>query len=252
MPAQNRVDLTGRTFGEWTVLRQEGHDRHGRAKWRCRCKCSNVRFVTQQNLRRGTSKSCGCLRRNLASERNTIIMVLQKYGRLTVIKRSGSNNHGYATWLCECECGNKTVMNGASLRNGNTRSCGCLRRENGSLAKGESAFNIVFSDIRRMAKKRGYEWQLTKEQVRVLTGRVCFYCGVEPKQGASKKICNGVYLYNGLDRADNKRGYTIDNVVPCCKTCNLAKRTMSVEEFRIWVCNIYEHFGNEITNVVYA
>ena len=50
-----------------------------------------------------------------------------KYSRLTVISRAGSNGRPGAYWLCLCECGNKVVVQGVRLRNGTTRSCGCLR-----------------------------------------------------------------------------------------------------------------------------
>jgi hypothetical protein len=51
----------------------------------------------------------------------------QKFGRLTVIKGVRTNRH--VQWLCRCECGNETVVAGSLLRNGNTRSCGCLQLE---------------------------------------------------------------------------------------------------------------------------
>lgn len=54
----------------------------------------------------------------------------QKFGKLTVIKRSGSDNHG-ATWLCLCECGNSIIVSSGNLKSGNTKSCGCLRQEAG-------------------------------------------------------------------------------------------------------------------------
>jgi len=50
-----------------------------------------------------------------------------RHGRLTVIERSKSDVKAF--WLCECECGNKTIVVGTQLRNGHTRSCGCLQRE---------------------------------------------------------------------------------------------------------------------------
>lgn len=55
------------------------------------------------------------------------------YGRLTVIKRSGRNKTRQATWLCRCECGETTIVIGSHLRNGNTRSCGCLHRESATI-----------------------------------------------------------------------------------------------------------------------
>lgn len=52
------------------------------------------------------------------------------FGRLTVQGRAGSLR-GEAAWLCRCECGGKVVVQGASLRFGKTRSCGCLRVDAG-------------------------------------------------------------------------------------------------------------------------
>ena len=51
-----------------------------------------------------------------------------RYGRLTVIKEADRSNKR-ARWLCQCDCGNKVVVIGKNLRNGNTKSCGCLNRE---------------------------------------------------------------------------------------------------------------------------
>ncbi len=51
------------------------------------------------------------------------------HGRLTVLRRAGSNEVGHATWLCECECGNETVVSGTRLRMGKKKSCGCLAEE---------------------------------------------------------------------------------------------------------------------------
>lgn len=50
----------------------------------------------------------------------------EKFGKLTVIKRAPNRNNR-TMWLCECECGNKTVVGGAMLKSGNTKSCGCLK-----------------------------------------------------------------------------------------------------------------------------
>lgn len=169
----------------------------------------------------------------------------RKFGRLIIIERVGSDKQGNATWLCKCECGNQTIAASIDLRRGHKKSCGCLQIASVSLPKGEAAFNQIFGRMLRSAKRRRYEWQLTKEQFRVLTQRPCYYCGVEPNQGncLSASALNGLYLYNGLDRVDNSRGYIIDNLVTCCGTCNRAKRTMTTEQFKVWICQIYEHFG---------
>ena len=53
----------------------------------------------------------------------------QKFNRLTVISRAENTSEGRAQWNCVCECGEKTVVSGKSLRNGNTKSCGCLSKD---------------------------------------------------------------------------------------------------------------------------
>lgn len=53
------------------------------------------------------------------------------FGKLHVIERAddwiGANGHRHIQWLCECKCGNKVVIKGASLLAGYNKSCGCLR-----------------------------------------------------------------------------------------------------------------------------
>lgn len=54
----------------------------------------------------------------------------REFGRLTVIRRAGSNKDGRATWLCICECGEICIKTGKLLLNGHCRSCGCGEYEN--------------------------------------------------------------------------------------------------------------------------
>lgn len=51
----------------------------------------------------------------------------KKFGRLSVIKREG--NSLPVKWICKCECGKVTVVDASHLKDGHTKSCGCLMRE---------------------------------------------------------------------------------------------------------------------------
>lgn len=59
-------------------------------------------------------------------------MIGKKFGKLTVLKRVEKNKN-FANrcfrYLCKCECGNITEVNGNSLRTGHTMSCGCSRKK---------------------------------------------------------------------------------------------------------------------------
>lgn len=50
------------------------------------------------------------------------------YGYLTVIDSAPSKNNR-AMWKCKCKCGNECIVSGKELRNGHTKSCGCLKIE---------------------------------------------------------------------------------------------------------------------------
>lgn len=52
-----------------------------------------------------------------------------KYNKLTVIRRVESNIKGLPRWLCQCECGNYTEVNGNNLKNSAVKSCGCLLKD---------------------------------------------------------------------------------------------------------------------------
>lgn len=56
----------------------------------------------------------------------------QRFGKLTVIKDSGKRVNHKVMWLCQCDCGNQIEVSGDNLKSGNTKSCGCLRKEKSS------------------------------------------------------------------------------------------------------------------------
>lgn len=59
---------------------------------------------------------------------NFIDLTGQKFGRLTVIEKNGHKGEKIA-WLCKCDCGNYVTVTGTGLKSGNTKSCGCLKKE---------------------------------------------------------------------------------------------------------------------------
>ena len=56
-------------------------------------------------------------------------LVGQKFTRLTALRRVESDSRGNARYVCKCACGEITTVRACSLKNGNSRSCGCLRSE---------------------------------------------------------------------------------------------------------------------------
>ena len=64
---------------------------------------------------------------------NYIDLTGQRFGRLTVLGRADDHitakGYKHVMWHCVCDCGNKKVVRGKSLRGGVTTSCGCFRSE---------------------------------------------------------------------------------------------------------------------------
>lgn len=64
MQKRYTADITGATFGHWTVLRKaDAKSSNGSVLWECRCSCGTVRNVCESSLYRGKSTGCGCHRR---------------------------------------------------------------------------------------------------------------------------------------------------------------------------------------------
>jgi len=177
-----------------------------------------------------------------------------KHGKLIVLSRHKNHhiNNSHSTrafWLCKCDCGNKTIVEGTKLRSSHSRSCGCLGSPN-KLPKGEAAFNRLIKNLKWAAKKREHIWGLSKEEVRQITSQNCFYCGIPPLQSVvslkNSSRYNDDYLYNGIDRVDNSRGYILSNCVPCCGKCNRMKFTMSKDDFCFIISRVYKYWVNPL------
>lgn len=100
-----------------------------------------------------------------------------------------------------------------------------------------------FSQNRAARNWEGKEWTISFGEYEQLLSEGCFYCGkslIETETGA------------GLDRIDNSKGYTFDNVLPCCRMCNGVRGTaLSIEETQVAVNAILElrrNYEDEITS----
>ena len=116
----------------------------------------------------------------------------EKEKKAEFFQRKPSEKDGYGSWCIKCE----------KVRKQKPR--------------------YKYTTLRRGAQKRNYEWNLTPEDTSGLLLSDCYYCG--------KPSVEGVKIH-GLDRIDNNKGYHLDNVVPCCEQCNIAKHANTKEDF---------------------
>lgn len=126
------MDLTGERYGKLTVLREGEHIiQKGTNKkvrhWVCLCDCGNETVVRHGNLRNGSIKSCGC-GQNIRQD-----FIGRKYGRLTIVAEAEDIRFSSVSvkrvFVCRCECGNVLEVRYDAMASGNTKSCGCYKRE---------------------------------------------------------------------------------------------------------------------------
>lgn len=110
----------GMKFGHWEVIKFDHANQHRIKYFLCKCDvCGTIRPVRGTALIDGTSTAC--------SKACSESLIGQKFGKWTVLKRDNSRSRYY---ICQCECGTIRSVFGSSLKNGATKSCGCLKKEN--------------------------------------------------------------------------------------------------------------------------
>jgi hypothetical protein len=101
----------------------------------------------------------------------------------------------------------------------------------------EKKSNILthYNEYVRSAMKKNLQFNLDGDQFEALVNSHCYYCD---EYDETRVI--------GIDRVDSEGGYLINNVVPCCSTCNFMKSDLEMDNFLNHVCKIYLHtFTNE-------
>lgn len=120
------------------------------------------------------------------------------FGRLTVLKLSHIKR--ISQWLCKCECGNEVVVTGNSMVIGDTKSCGCYRKERPTIEASE---------------EKGSNWKGEKVKYRALHGRMY-------KKVPKPKLCCFCKDKPVTDLANISQEYktTVDDWMWLCRGCH--------------------------------
>jgi hypothetical protein len=90
-------NLSGKTFGRWTVLSYAGLSRVNRCTWNCRCQCGVEKVVRADKLNNRESSSCGCRQRDVVGARN--------------LRHGKSKTAEYRIWKAmHTRCGNPNIL----------------------------------------------------------------------------------------------------------------------------------------------
>ena len=115
--------------------------------------------------------------------------------------------------------------------------------------------NYLFRTAKAGAANRNHEWHLTKEEFINIIRKNCYYCGTEPRPASEELLekrgntKQPTFYYNGIDRIDSSKDYTMDNCVSCCPMCNYMKNTFKQKDFLDQIVKIYNHLNLGSTTI---
>ena len=139
----------------------------------------------------------------------------QTFGKLTVLRENGRDKHNKVLWLCRCECGNEVTVRGGHLRNENTTSCGCYRRERvveTSTTHGMCKTRI-YSVWKSMLNRGGVHKGVDEETKRLYQDRGITVCDewLVFENFRDWALSHGYSDDLEIDRRDNDKGYCPEN-----------------------------------------
>lgn len=167
-----------------------------------------------------------------------------KFGRLTVIERAtdfvSKRGNKSSAYLCKCECGKYVVVRTSDLKDGTTKSCGCLRKEMMSgkqfvHGKRHERIYSIYSDM----KKRCYNSKY--KEFYLYGGRGIKICdewigehGFENFYEWSLE--NGYSPNLSIDRINTNKGYSPEN---CRWTDNITQANNRRNSIRVYYNHQY-------------
>lgn len=143
--------------------------------------------------------------------------------------------------LVQCECGRTKEVQLNNVIGGHSVCCGfnpCKIPYNKNNRSVETTYNSLFYAYKKGATDRGYDFELTRDEFKSFLDKNCYYCDSEPsnvyqiKNSKTGEVRAGIpIIYNGIDRLDNSVGYTMENSITCCETCNRMKTNHELKFF---------------------
>lgn len=120
-----RENIIGQRFNRLVVIEDDGtRSSKGEIKWLCQCDCGKFYHALGHRLKRGLTKSCGCLNSEKRRERFKDLTGAET-GNFKIIDKAYSKNQR-VYWNCICKhCGKSIVLSNNDISH--YKSCGCLK-----------------------------------------------------------------------------------------------------------------------------
>lgn len=158
--------------------------------------------------------------------------------------------------ICKCRCGNIKPYYKSNVTNRkHTKSCGCYNSKvastrlsnfnrSNSVTNGTCIINDLWKSFTKRASERGLKVYVTPQDLETIFNNQngkCAFTGVDitlPKDSLERRKCKHTA---SLDRIDNSKPYTKDNIQWVHKVINIMRRSLTVDEFKSWCKKVADY-----------
>lgn len=172
----------------------------------------------------------------------------EKYWRLIVIKRADTSNaRKWVRWLCKCDCWNEKIIFSDELSSWKSNSCWCLKSEHLNNIWFQFRWNKnrqeqIMKDLYKWSRFKKKWIDISFDEFCKLSFSKCYYCWLEYSKRIIDRMKSDEYVnINWIDRIDSNIWYLNSNTVACCKICNIAKSTLTKDEFFTRINRVYNY-----------
>jgi hypothetical protein len=202
-------------------------------------------YITKNRTAEDIGKELGCSKSNVSYLANIKYGFHKRYrvekgsrfGKLVVIDPYYTQaNSGHPVCLCKCDCGNEFKVRRYCLTTNNTRSCGCLRSNQSP--EHEHVSKRFWKTLRTNALNRGLSLNVTIQEIWQLfekQNRQCALSGLNLQMNHTAS----------LDRIDNNKNYTLDNIQWVHKHINRIKMDLNQQYFIELCQTVTEHVSRK-------
>lgn len=199
-----------------------------------KCKCNNEQYISFTSLYQQTSTKClSCRKKERKCKMS--LPIGSQYGEWVIIGEAytlKSQTH----IPVRCSCGFESSLNKYSLMNGSQCCSSCASFKGvGDLA------GAYITEIKRRAKKRGLEFNITTQQLWDLINQQDFKCALTGESITVNKNWRKYDFTASLDRINSTKGYTLDNIQWVHKRINKLKSNFTEDELKFWVEKLYNY-----------
>jgi len=144
------------------------------------------------------------------------LMIGSKYGMLTIVELAGKSKDRQKVYLCKCDCGKKIKAISGNLKKGNTKSCGCIRKEKTSVRMSKLNFKHGETNTKLWKTWKGIVERTTSVKSshykRYGGAGIGIYNDWKIYENFAKYIGQPPSQAHSIDRINNLKGYEPGNI----------------------------------------